>query len=166
MNCQQCEDNLSDYVAGRLAPHEEAHVANHCAACPTCTQSLKREQAFCNLFKEADPVLHSPDLWAQVSLQLTPRKKRFLMPRMWKVSSGFALAGMAALLMFTALPKARVTPPDVVGVKPTPPPTTTETSPSLVQETSRVGVTESEYMYNHTRVAYQVGFALPEEEQR
>lgn len=166
MNCRQCEEKISDYVAGHLDLLEEARLADHCAACTACTRSLESERSFRRLFTEAEPVLHSPDLWSQVSLQLTPRKKRFVVPRLWRVSSGFVLTTMAAAaLVLTFLPKPSVVAPvdsngKTVVKKPPLAPATT-----IYGGAPRVGVDESEYVYNQTRVAYQVGFALPEEGQ-
>jgi len=71
----------------------------------------------------------------------------------------------AAALVLTFLPKPSVVAPvdpngNTAVKKPTLPPTT-----GIDGGVSRVGVDESEYVFNQTRVAYQVGFALPEEGQ-
>ena len=103
-------------------------------------------------------------------MQLAPRKKRFVIPRLWR-GSRVALTAVAAALMFTLLSKPKAPAPidphgGVIVVENLPTPPASLTSLAVDQGASRVGVDESEYVYNQTRVAYQVGFALPEEGRR
>lgn len=167
MNCRQCEEKISDYAAGRLDPREALLLSEHCAACQTCARALESEKSLRRLFAEAAPVLHAPDLWSQVSAQLAPRKKRLFAPRLWRMSSGFAMTAAAAVLAVTFLAKPKPNAPaDPVGFAAKTPSAKLPSNPAIDGGASRVGVDESEYVYNQTRVAYQVGFALPEEGRR
>lgn len=56
MNCQQCDEQLIDYVFAELAPDARAAVARHLAGCPTCAV------ASCRLRADLEGVAHAEAL--------------------------------------------------------------------------------------------------------
>ncbi len=53
MNCQQCDEQLIDYVVAELAPDARTAVAAHLAECPTCAL------ASCRLRADLEGVSHA-----------------------------------------------------------------------------------------------------------
>ena len=74
MNCQQCDEQLIDYVVAELAPDARSAVAAHLAECPTCALAscrLRADLEGVSLAVTTDLTAAWPDeLQAQVQTQI------------------------------------------------------------------------------------------------
>lgn len=167
MNCRQCKDAIGDYLSGRLDPLTSALVSAHCAKCVACAEELKAEESLRTRFMNAPVVTSTPDVWAQLASQLPSRKQRVWNPRLWFYGSSVAFTTAVLALFFLLRPPMTKTPivTPVTPVVSAPP-----AQSKVIAELRGVGVSETEYLFQETSTAVQVGLApqhigLPAEEE-
>ena len=100
MKCYEFEDNLTEYVAGRLSGALASRMMAHGALCTACANKEKEERKLRGLFRSFAPVQEQRDLWPRLQSQLQPHPRRT--PFRWPWAYGgtaMAFAACAALLL-------------------------------------------------------------------
>src|SRR2546430_15096372 len=71
MNCEKCQELLSEFLDGTLGHREHASVSAHLAACPACTLARQEFHAIISAARDSRDYLYSPPderaLWLRVS---------------------------------------------------------------------------------------------------
>src|SRR5438270_225700 len=70
MNCEKCQELLSEFLDGSLGHREHASVSAHLAACPACDAAREDFNAIIGAAREARAHLYAPPderaLWTRV----------------------------------------------------------------------------------------------------
>jgi hypothetical protein len=70
MNCEKCQEQLSDFLDGALGHAEHASVSAHLAACPDCADAREEFNAILAAARDAHEYLYAPAderaLWLRV----------------------------------------------------------------------------------------------------
>lgn len=99
-NCSHFQNQIADYVAGRLSPEEREGLLNHNATCSKCADALRQETLLFTLFAEAKVEPTSIDISRQLLSRLPAQKSRFFIPRRWVYGSGLVTATAMAVFSF------------------------------------------------------------------
>lgn len=118
MNCEKCEELLSDFLDGTLGHSEHAAVGAHLAACPPCDAARADFQAIIAVAREARGQLFAPAderaLWLRVrgTVESGARPARAaaagagfwsrLFDKRWELSLPQLAAGAASLVIAVA----------------------------------------------------------------
>ncbi len=100
-SCRHFQQNIPDYVAGRLSSQDMESVRQHTQTCETCSLMLNQEADIRALFAKADTLPDTPELWNRVVHSLPAQKTRFAFSRIWLYGSGLVTATAASLMVFT-----------------------------------------------------------------
>src|SRR5256886_17132029 len=70
MNCEKCQELLSEFLDGTLGHREHASVSAHLAACPACTLARQEFHAIISAARDSRDYIYSPpderSLWLRV----------------------------------------------------------------------------------------------------
>jgi len=130
MNCEKCQELLSEFLDGTLGHREHAALSAHLAACPACALARQEFHAIISAARDSRDYLYSPPderaLWLRVSSAVEREGRRAvtapareglwsrLLHKRWELSLPQLAAGVAALVVavafVTALGVGYVTP--------------------------------------------------------
>jgi len=115
MNCRKFEEQLADWVSGRLPEDRAAALEAHRALCPACAQAEKEERDLRARWLSLATPAAAPDLWPRIEARLhapapTPR---FVFARRLAFGGAVAAAGALCALLWVYLSSAlpHVAPP-------------------------------------------------------
>jgi anti-sigma factor RsiW len=109
MNCQQCDEQLIDFVFAELAPDPRADLVRHLAECPTCALASYRLRADLDGLSHAGEHAPPPALRARVRSAVAaefrpPWWRRTLASGLRPVPAyGLAVAALAPILVWAAV---------------------------------------------------------------
>ena len=117
MNCEKCQELLSEFLDGSLGHREHAAVSAHLAACPECDAAREDFNAIIGAARESRTRLYAPTderaLWLRVrgavegdvrasSTAVRASREGFwqrLFHKRWELSLPQLAAGMAAVVV-------------------------------------------------------------------
>ena len=101
MKCQEFQDSLAEYVAGRLAPIQSAQMRAHADNCSVCAREEAGERALRARFAQASVTPDCSDLWPRlVSRHYAAPPRRFFGTRLWALGSASAAFAVFAGLFW------------------------------------------------------------------
>jgi len=104
MNCKTFENNLPDWVTGRLDKNNASQMEFHAASCVKCSQLADFERSFSNRMRSVPEPTRVPDLWVKLEGRIqsasAPKTFRFAFNKVY--AFGGALAA-ACLLMVAVI---------------------------------------------------------------
>ncbi len=117
MNCEKCQDQLSDFLDGTLGRGEHALVSAHLASCPACAAAREEFLSIIGAAAEVGRHLYAPPdedaLWQRVrnSVEAEQRGRAAaaagfwsrLLHRRWEFTLPQLATGVAALVVAVAL---------------------------------------------------------------
>lgn len=116
MNCEKCQDLLSDFLEGALGGGEHALVSAHLAACPACDAAREEFLSIIGAASDASQHLYAPPdefaLWLRVRESVEAERPARaaaagfwwrLMNRRWEFTLPQLATGVAALVVAVAL---------------------------------------------------------------
>jgi len=116
MNCEKCQDLLSDYLEGALGGGEDALVGAHLAACPACDAAREEFVTIIGAASEARQHFYAPPdeyaLWLRVRESVEAERPARaaaagfwsrLLTRRWEFTLPQLATGVAALVVAVAL---------------------------------------------------------------
>ncbi|PYS85672.1 MAG: hypothetical protein DMF67_00010 [Acidobacteria bacterium] len=123
MNCEKCQELLSEFLDGSLGHREHASVSAHLAACPACDAARADFHAIIGAAREARTHLYAPPderaLWlrvrsaveseGRVAASASVSRAGFwsrLLRKRWELSVPQLAAGVAALVVAVSLATA------------------------------------------------------------
>ena len=163
ISCRKFEEELPDYIAGRLNPVVSAKMLAHSQKCQTCAQAEQTERALRIRFANAPLITEIPDLLPNLksALKSAPKSRQPLFmrpqfPQIWKLGTvGSSMVAAAGLLFYM---NAMQTP--VITQNPNSEKfavNNAETTPIAVQEISQIGQSESRLIVEETNASRQFG---------
>ena len=124
MNCEKCQELLSEFLDGTLGHRDHAAVSAHLAACPACALARQEFHAIISAARDSRDYLHSPPderaLWLRVRSAVEREGRRaatapareglwsLLLRKRWELSLPQLAAGVAALVVAVAFATALV----------------------------------------------------------
>lgn len=117
MKCRDFDENLMDWVAGKLPEHLAAAMSAHSRLCASCARLEAEERALRLRWQSLPDPGAPPDLWLRLSARLEQkpaRRWRFALRPVWMTGATLAAAASLTLvvwLRFQAPPTARVDAP-------------------------------------------------------
>ncbi|MBC7931989.1 MAG: zf-HC2 domain-containing protein [Rubrivivax sp.] len=123
MNCEKCQEQLSDFLDGALGHREHASMSAHLAACPECAAAREEFHAIIGAARTMRESLHTPAnegaMWMRVrnavepdaraarvaaSATFEPRESFWarLFHKRWELSLPQLASGVAALVVAVA----------------------------------------------------------------
>lgn len=155
-SCRHFQQNIPDYVAGRLSSQDMESVRQHTQTCETCSLMLNQEADFRALFAKADTLPDTPDLWNRVVQSLPAQRTRFSFSRMWVFGSGLVTATAASLVLFTM---TRTTPiPPISAGQPVqqPPIEKPQSYATMLHDVQNLGMEENKMFISASHSVSQV----------
>jgi anti-sigma factor RsiW len=154
MNCHRFQENLADYVAGRLRPEEAAQMTLHCASCAACAQERQAEQRLRARFQEAPSPAFSPDLTLRFADSLNAPQRRKALA--WRRTLRLGFATSAAVFLYVGNRFVFQPPIEPGGTINAPAPE--QPMLTMVNEIRQIGVNESDQLWTETQASRQFGF--------
>jgi hypothetical protein len=119
MNCRRFENELADWIGGRLPATVAAQMQAHAAACPTCERMAEGERGLRAAWRDLPPVAEAPDLWPQLAARIAEVRPAPARPSWfaWLPPVGpslrYGLAGVGAAMLLATIVMSRHSVPNV-----------------------------------------------------
>lgn len=113
MNCRTFENELADWVGGRLPAPVAAQMRAHAAACPACERRAEGERGLRAAWRDLPPVAEAPDLWPQLAARIAHVRPAPARPSWfaWLPPVGpslrYGLAGVGAAMLLATIVMSR-----------------------------------------------------------
>ena len=119
MNCEGCQENLSQFLDGELEAAQAADIRTHLSLCADCAKLCEDFAAILDSCKleelaETAPPINTNALWCRISNTIEaeikpepataqPERPRGLFSRVWNLSFSQAAAGVLSIALISSL---------------------------------------------------------------
>jgi len=129
MKCRHFENNLPDWISGRVSEETSRQMLAHVASCASCSRMSEEERGLRSAWRALPIPAQAPDIWPQLAARIQDSEAKRAGTRSWRSwfsmpvgSVGYGLAGAVSAVVILAVVYSRTSvvspPPYTVQVNP------------------------------------------------